>query len=81
MLMCLKRILSRFYLIDSCFHTNYSHKTDKEGHLIDIRLLGSIDVKALLAQPLEDWIDYNIYILVVFVLHQSFLGMAFIYFK
>lgn len=48
----------------SCFHTNYFHKTDKEGHLIDIRLLGAIDVKNLLSHPLKEWIDYNIYVLV-----------------
>ena len=31
--------------------------------MIDIRLLGAIDVKDLLSQPLKDWIDYTIYVL------------------
>lgn len=48
----------------SVFHTSYHHKTDKEGRIIDIRLLGAIDVKGLLARPLKEWIDYTIYVLV-----------------
>lgn len=46
------------------FHTNYHHKKDLEGHIIDIRLLGCIDVKALLSHPEKEWLDYNIYVLV-----------------
>lgn len=53
-----------FCVIDSCFHTNYFHKTDKEGHIVDIRLMGSIDVKAMLSHTLKEWLDYNIYTLV-----------------
>ena len=48
----------------SVFQTNYHHKTDKEGRIVDIRLLGAVDVKGLLSHPLKEWIDYNIYILV-----------------
>lgn len=51
-------------ITDSVFHTSYHHKTDKEGRIVDIRLLGAIDVKGLLSHPLKEWIDYNIYILV-----------------
>ena len=50
--------------MDRVFHTSYHHKTDREGRIVDIRLLGSVDVKGLLARPLKEWIDYNIYILV-----------------
>ena len=46
------------------FHTNYHHKKDLEGHIIDIRLRGCIDVKALLSHPEKEWLDYNIYVLV-----------------
>lgn len=63
----------------SCFHTNYSHKTDKEGHLVDIRLLGAIDVKGLLSHPLKEWLDYNIYVLVYVYIKRLRIGMAFIY--
>lgn len=63
----------------SCFHTNYSHKTDKEGHLVDIRLLGAIDVKGLLSHPLKEWLDYNIYVLVYVYIKGLRIGMAFIY--
>lgn len=62
-----------------CFHTNYSHKTDKEGHLVDIRLLGAIDVKGLLSHPLKEWLDYNIYVLVGFGMKKLYKGMAFVY--
>ena len=47
----------------SIFHTSYHHKEDKEGHFIDIRLLGSIDVSGIVARPLQEWVDYNIYTL------------------
>ena len=40
---------------------------DREGHVIDIRMLGQIDVKALIARPLKEWIDYTIYVLVLFI--------------
>lgn len=50
--------------IRSIFHTNYNHKLDREGHVIDIRMLGQIDVKALISRPLKEWIDYTIYVLV-----------------
>lgn len=43
---------------------NYNHFLDREGHIIDIRMLGQIDVKALIARPLKEWIDYTIYTLV-----------------
>lgn len=51
-------------VFERVFHTSYHHKTDREGRIVDIRLLGSVDVKGLLARPLKEWIDYNIYILV-----------------
>ena len=50
-------------LISSYYYTNYHHKEDKEGHYIDIRLLGSIDVDGMLSRSLDEWIDYNIYTL------------------
>lgn len=52
-------------LTRSIFHTNYHHKKDFEGHIIDIRLLGCVDVKGLLSHSLKEWLDYNIYVLVV----------------
>ena len=50
-------------VFEPIFHTNYHHKKDLEGHIIDIRLLGCIDVKALLSHPEKEWLDYNIYVL------------------
>ena len=47
----------------SLFHTSYHHKEDKEGHFIDIRLLGSVNVNGIISRPIEEWIDYNIYTL------------------
>lgn len=64
MQMCLNGTKRRERPIDRVFHTSYHHKTDREGRIVDIRLLGSVDVKGLLARPLKEWIDYNIYILV-----------------
>lgn len=49
--------------IHSSYPVNYHHKEDRDGHILDIRLLGSVDVKAFLSNPLEEWVDYNIYTL------------------
>ena len=64
MQMCLNGTKREVRSINRVFHTSYHHKTDREGRIVDIRLLGSVDVKGLLARPLKEWIDYNIYILV-----------------
>ena len=50
-------------LMNRCYPVNYHHGEDREGHFLDIRLLGSVDVKAFLSSPLEEWEDYNIYTL------------------
>ena len=50
-------------IIFSYYHTSYHHKEDREGHFIDIRLLGSIDVQGMISRSLDEWIDYNIYTL------------------
>ncbi|KAK8790895.1 hypothetical protein WA158_005526 [Blastocystis sp. Blastoise] len=43
--------------------SNYSHGTDKEGRIFDIRMMGKTDVSAFLKQPIEDVVKYNVYIL------------------
>ena len=68
-------------VIASVFQTNYYHKTDKEGRIVDIRLLGAVNVQGLLSHSLKEWIDYNIYVLVGFEDDYYFTGVAYLYFE
>lgn len=52
-----------YFVMHSLYHTSYHHKEDKEGHFVDIRLLGSVNVNGIISRPIEEWIDYNIYTL------------------
>ena len=52
-----------YFVMRSLYHTSYHHKEDKEGHYVDIRLLGSVNVNGIISRPIEEWIDYNIYTL------------------